>query len=123
MGSKMTAMTSASDQPAAQPRRRGPGRPFQKGVSQTHKFAQTRSTMEAEVIRDLEAGGMTVSSADRLLVQRYVEFLRSKSHSDTNTALKIREALVQKYTGKQAPNMSAFEKYVAGLKVNKDEPK
>jgi hypothetical protein len=79
--------------------------------------------MEAEVIRDLEAGGMTVSSADRLLVQRYVEFLRSKSHSDTNTALKIREALVQKYTGKQAPNMSAFEKYVAGLKVNKDEPK
>jgi len=109
-------MTPANDQPRNQPRRRGRGRPFEKGVSQTHKFAQTRSQMEAEVIADLEEGGRTVSSADRLLVQRYVELLRSRNHSDTNTALKIREALVEKYARNQ-PSMT-LERYAA-LKAEK----
>ena len=47
----------------------------------------TRRQMEAEVIADLEADGRKVTSADRLLVERYVQLLRSRSHSDTNTAL------------------------------------
>jgi hypothetical protein len=111
------AMTTANDVPANQPRRRGPGRPFEKGVSQTHLFAQTRSQMEAEVISDLEAGGRKVSSADRLLVQRYVQLLRSKSHSDVNTALKVFTTLTSKYAGKDAPNTSAFDKYVAALQA------
>jgi hypothetical protein len=57
--------------------------------------------MESEVIADLEQDGRSVSSADRLLVRRYVELLRSRDHSDTNTALKIRAALFSKYAGKR----------------------
>src|SRR6516162_8145862 len=117
MGSKMSVMATASNQPTGQPRRRGRGRPFPRGESQTHKFAQTRSAMEAEVIADLEEGGRKVSSADLLFVQRYAEFLRSKSHSDTNTALKIREALVEKYARNQ-PGMT-LERYAA-LQAKKD---
>jgi len=113
----MIVTASANDQRTSQPRRRGPGRPFPRGESQTHKFAQARSEMEREVIADLEEGGRKVSSADRLLVQRYVEFLRSKSHSDTNTALKIREALVEKYARNQ-PGMT-LERYAA-LQAKKD---
>ena len=110
-------MATASNQPTGQPRRRGRGRPFPRGESQTHKFAQTRSAMEAEVIADLEEGGRKVSSADRLLVQRYVQLLRSKSHSDVNTALKVFTTLTSKYAGKDAPNTSAFDKYVAALQA------
>ena len=109
----MSVMATASNQPIAQPRRRGRGRPFERGVSQSAKFAQTRSQMESEVIRDLEEGGRKVTSADRLLVQRYVELLRSKDHSDTNTALKIREALVEKYCANQAG--MTLEKYASIL--------
>jgi hypothetical protein len=54
-----------------------------------------------------------VTSADRLLVQRYVELLRSRSHSDTNTALKVWQALCAKYAGRRQPNMTLFDRYVA----------
>jgi hypothetical protein len=111
-------MTSATapviSQPTAQPkRRRGPGRPFPKGVSQSVQFMVTRRQMESEVIADLEHDGRKVTSADRLLVQRYVELLRSRSHSDTNTALKVWQALCAKYAGKRQANMTAFDRYVA----------
>jgi hypothetical protein len=100
-------------QPSAQPkRRRGPGRPFPKGVSQSGLFLATRQQMLAEVITDLERDGKKVTSADRLLAQRYVELLRSRSHSDTNTALKIRQALYEKYAAKHAGEMT-LEKYAA----------
>jgi hypothetical protein len=46
------------------------------------------------------------------LAQRYVELLRSKDHSDTNTALKIRQALYDKYAAKHAGEMT-LEKYAA----------
>jgi hypothetical protein len=118
-GSKMTVMASANEQPANQPRRRGRGRPFERGISQSALYAQTRSAMEAEVIRDLEAGGMKVSSADKLLVARYVQLLRSKNHSDINTALKVFTTLTGKYAGKQSPNTTAFDKYVANLQAEK----
>jgi hypothetical protein len=106
-------MTQPSDQPA---RRRGPGKPFPKGVSQTALFTTTRKQMEAEVVADLEADGRKVSSADRLLVRRYVEMIRSRSHSDINTALKILLALQSKYSGKRAPDLTAFDRYIAEKK-------
>jgi hypothetical protein len=117
-------MATANDQPANQPaRRRGPGRPFERGVSQSARFNQTRQQMQGEVIRDLEeASGRPVSSADRLLVARYVELLRSKSHSDVNTAMKVWAALTSKYSGKGPQNVSAFDRYVADLQA-KDAPK
>ena len=115
-----SATSPAANQPDGQQRKRVYGRPFEKGVSQTHKFAQTRSQMEAEVIADLEAGGRKVSSADKLLVQRYVQLLRSRSHSDVNTALKVFMTLTGKYTGKGASNLTAFDKYVAELSAKKD---
>ena len=108
----MSVMATASNQPTDQPtRRRGPGRPFEKGVSQTAKFAATREQMESEFIHDLEEGGREVTKADRLLVSRYIQFLRSKRNSDLNTALKIREALVEKYARNQ-PGMT-LERYAA----------
>jgi len=114
----MSVMASAIDQPTGQPtRRRGPGRPFQKGVSQSAKFAATREQMEREFIADLEEYGRKVSSADRLLVARYIVLLRSRSHSDTNTALKVRESLITKYCTNQ-PGMT-LEKYAA-LQAAKD---
>jgi hypothetical protein len=117
-GSKMSDSATASDQPGNQPaRRRGPGRPFPKGVSQTSLFAATRAQMLDEVIADLEEAGRKVTSADRLLAQRYVELLRSRDHSDTNTALKIRQALVDKYA-RNRPGMT-LERYAA-LQANKD---
>ena len=117
-GSNMSATTSVTIQPSEQPRRRrGPGRPFPKGVSQSVQFMATRRQMESEVIADLEQDGLKVTSADRLLVQRYVELLRSRSHSDTNTALKVWQALAAKYAGKDAPGMTAFDKYVAELQT------
>src|SRR5262249_26227931 len=97
MVANSSAATSAMTHQDGQQRKRVYGRPFEKGVSQTHKFAQTRSQMEAEVIADLEAGGRKVTSADKLLVARYVELIRSRSHSDTNTALKVWSALAAKY--------------------------
>src|SRR5262249_45490040 len=108
----MSVMDSAILQPSEQPkRRRGPGRPFPKGVSQSIQFMATRRQMEAEVIADLEADGRKVTTADRLLVQRYVELLRSRSHSDTNTALKVWTALTAKYAGKR-PGLT-LEAYAA----------
>jgi hypothetical protein len=95
------------------------GRPFPKGVSQTHQFAATRRQMEAETVADLEADGRKVSSADKLLVARYVELLRSRSHSSVNTALKIWVALAAKYAGERAPNMSAFDKYIQEKQAQK----
>src|SRR5215467_5682560 len=109
----MSVMDSAILQPNEQPkRRRGPGRPFPKGVSQSIQFMATRRQMEAEVIADLEQDGRKVTSADRLLVQRYVELLRSRSHSDTNTASKVWQALCAKYAGQRAPDLTAFDKYI-----------
>ena len=93
----MSVTISANVQPTAQPRRRGPGRPFEKGVSQTAKFALTRAQMEAEVVGDLER-------------------VRSRSHSDTNTALKVWAALAAKYTGERAPDLTAFDRYIAEKK-------
>ena len=116
---KMTAMPTAAGQQPPQQRKRIVGRPFERGVNQRAKFAQTRSDMEREVIRDLEAGGMKVSSADKLLVARYVQLLRSKNHSDINTALKVFTTLTGKYAGKQSPNTTAFDKYVANLQAEK----
>ena len=55
-----SAMASASDQHDDQHKRRVFGRPFEKGVSQTAKFAKTRRQMQDEVIADLEAGGRKV---------------------------------------------------------------
>ena len=106
----MTAVSIAGPHQPGQQKR---GRPFEKGVSQKALFAKTRSAMESEVIADLEADGRKVTSADRLLVQRYVELLRSRSHSDTNTALKVWQALCAKYAGERQPNMTAFDRYVA----------
>jgi hypothetical protein len=99
-----------------QRKRRVYGRPFEKGVSQTAKFALTRAQMLSEVIADLERDGRTVTSADRLLVARYVELIRSRSHSDTNTALKVLSALTAKYAGQRQPNMTAFDRYLAEKK-------
>jgi len=113
----MSATASVTVQPSGQPkRRRGPGRPFPKGVSQSDQFMATRRQMEAEVIADLEADGRKVTSADRLLVQRYVQLLRSRSHSDTNTALKVWAALAAKYAGERAPDLTAFDRYIAEKK-------
>jgi len=110
----MTSATpSATAQHDAQHKRRVYGRPFPKGVSQSIQFMATRRQMEAEVIADLEQDGRKVTSADRLLVQRYVELLRSRSHSDTNTALKVWQALCAKYTGQRQPNTTLFDRYVA----------
>jgi hypothetical protein len=69
--------------------------------------------MEAEVVADLECGGRKVSSADRLLVQRYVELIRSRSHSDTNTALKIYQTLGAKYTRETAIAGNDLDLYLA----------
>src|SRR6516165_863289 len=107
----MTAAFIAAPHQGGQQQKRG--RPFEKGVSQKALFAQTRRQMESEVIADLEQDGRKVTSADRLLVQRYVELLRSRSHSDTNTALKVWQALCAKYAGQRQPNMTAFDRYVA----------
>jgi|SRR6516162_9220832 hypothetical protein len=96
------------------------GRPFEKGVSQTAKFTATRRQMLDEVIADLERGGRKVSSADKLLVARYVELLRSKSHSHVNSAMKVYAVLTAKYSGKDASAMTAFDKYVAELSAKKD---
>jgi hypothetical protein len=115
---KMTSATpSATGQQDEQPKRRVYGRPFPKGVSQSHQFMATRKQMEAEVIADLERDGRKVTSADRLLVARYVELLRSRSHSDTNTALKVWTALAEKYATQQ-PGMT-LERYAA-LHARKD---
>jgi hypothetical protein len=108
------------DQQDDQQRKRVYGRPFEKGVSQTNRFRATRQQMLNEVIADLEAGGRKVTSADKLLVARYVELIRSRSHSDTNTALKVWSALAAKYAGKDAPNTTAFDRYVAELSAKKD---
>ena len=118
----MSATAPTIIQPTAQPKRRGPGRPFPKGVSQSGLFMTTRRQMIDEVIADLEQGSRTVTSADRLLVLRYVELIRSRSHSDTNTALKIWQALAAKYAGKGQAGMSAFDKYVQELQ-DKAAPK
>ena len=115
----MTATAPAMAQQDDQQRKRVYGRPFEKGVSQTHKHAQTRAQMLDEVVADLEAGGRKVSSADQLLVARYVELLRSRSHSDTNTALKVLDALSSKYIKNQPANMTAFDRYVQELQVKK----
>jgi hypothetical protein len=113
-------MNPANDSPVGRPRRRGPGKPFPKGENQAAKYAATRLRIMDEVIADLEAGGRKVTSADKLLVARYVELIRSRSHSDTNTALKVWSALAAKYAGKDAPNMTAFDRYVAELSAKKD---
>jgi hypothetical protein len=115
----MTAAAIAGPHQAGQQKR---GRPFERGVSQKALFAQSRRQMVDEVIADLEAGGRKVSSADRLLVQRYVELIRSRSHSDTNTALKVWSALAAKYAGKGQAGMTAFDKYVLEMK-DKAAPK
>jgi hypothetical protein len=39
-----------------------------------------------------------------------------KLHSDTNTALKVWQALCAKYAGKRQANMTAFDRYVAEKK-------
>src|SRR5262245_50333634 len=110
----MSAAVSAMDQQDDQQRKqRVYGRPFPKGVSQSVQFMATRRQMESEVIADLEQDGRKVTSADRLLVQRYVELLRSRSHSDTNTALKVWQALCAKYAGQRQPNTTLFDRYVA----------
>jgi hypothetical protein len=90
------------EQGEQQKRRRVYGRPFPKGVSQSAQFMATRREMETEVVADLERDGRKVSAADRLLVQRYVDLLRSRSHSDTNTALKVWQALRDKYAKHQS---------------------
>jgi hypothetical protein len=70
--------------------------------------------MMDEFIRDLEqAGGRKVSEADRILVERYVALIRSKSSPSLNTALKIRECLVEKYCANQAG--MTLEKYASIL--------
>src|SRR5215472_6813066 len=107
----MSATAPAMAQQDEQPKRTY-GRPFEKGVSQTAKFTITRRQMEAEVIADLERDGRKVTSADRLLVQRYVELIRSRSHSDTNTALKVWAALAEKYAGQRQSNTTLFDRYV-----------
>jgi hypothetical protein len=113
-GSKnMSATAPAMAQQDEQPKRRVYGRPFPKGVSQTAQFTATRRQMEAETVADLERDGRKVSSADKLLVARYVELLRSRSHSSVNTALKIWVALAEKYAGQRQPNMTAFDRYLA----------
>jgi hypothetical protein len=111
----MTAMTTASDSPIGRPtRRRGPGKPFQKGENQAAKYAAVRQRMMDEFIADLEsAGGRKVSEADRILVERYVALIKSKSSPSLNTALKIRETLTSKYCT-NAPGMT-LEKYAAVL--------
>jgi len=109
-------MMTANDVPTNQPRRRGPGRPFPKGVSQTALFTATRDQMEREFIADLEEAGREVSKADRLLVSRYIHFIRSRKNSDLNTAMKIREALIEKYARNQ-PGMT-LAKY-AGILAKK----
>ena len=109
----MSVTPSATDQQDDQHKRRVYGRPFPKGVSQSIQFMATRRQMEAEVIADLEADGRKVTSADRLLVERYVQLLRSRSHSDTNTALKVWTALAAKYAGQRQPNTTLFDRYVA----------
>jgi len=114
----VSATAPAKDQQDDQRPKRVYGRPFEKGVSQTHKFAQTRSQMESEVIADLESAGKTVTSADRLLVARYVELLRSRSHSDTNTALKILAVLAVKYSNKHSG--MTLERYATILQARKD---
>ena len=83
----------------------------------------TRKKMQDEVVADLERNGATVSSADRLLVQRYVQMIRSKNHSDVNTGLKILAALTAKYASGKQPNMTAFDKYIRELQAEKDAPK
>ena len=111
-------MAPASDQHDDQQRkRRVVGKPFERGVSQTHKFTRSRLEMESEFVRDLEEGGKQVTKADRLLVERYIQFLRSRKNSDLNTALKIREALVEKYSSKQGG--MTLERYAA-LQARKD---
>jgi hypothetical protein len=113
----MSAAISAMDE---QRKQRVYGRPFPKGVAQSELFLTTRRQMEAETIADLERDGRKVSSADKLLVQKYVQLLRSKNHSSVNTALKVWMALAEKYSGKGQPVMSAFDKYVAELAAKKD---
>jgi hypothetical protein len=110
----MTAATIAAPDEAGQ--RKPRGRPFERGVSQKALFAQSRAQMVAEVTADLERDGRKVTSADRLLVARYVELIRSKSHSSTNSALKIWQVLADKYTGEDKPNASAFDRYLAAKK-------
>ena len=78
----------------------------------------TRRQMESEVIADLEQDGRKVTTADRLLVQRYVELLRSRSHSDTNTALKVWQALCAKYAGQRSGTEMTLQRYAA-LKAQK----
>jgi hypothetical protein len=112
----MSATAPATAHQDEQHKRRVYGRPFPKGVSQSDQFMATRRQMEAEVIADLEADGRKVTSADRLLVQRYVQLLRSRSHSDTNTALKVWAALATKYAGRRAPDLTAFDRYIAEKK-------
>ena len=112
----MSAAAPATAQQREQQKRRVYGRPFPKGVSQSNQFMATRRQMENEVVADLEADGKKVTTADRLLVQRYVQMLRSKSHSDINTGLKIWHALASKYAGSRAPDMTAFDRYIAEKK-------
>src|SRR5262245_65548330 len=118
MSAAVSAMGQQDDQ---QRKQRVYGRPFERGVSQTALFSATRKQMLDEVIADLETGGRKVTSADRLLVQRYVELLRSKSHSGANTAIKIWHALAAKYTGKEPAGLTAFDKYVAELSAKKGQ--
>jgi hypothetical protein len=113
----MSAAASAMTQQDDQHRKRVVGKPFEKGVSQSALFAATRDQMEREFIADLEEAGREVSKADRLLVSRYIQFIRSRKNSDLNTAMKIREALIEKYARNQ-PGMT-LAKY-ADMLAKKD---
>jgi len=115
-----SVMTTEKDAKTGAERRLANLRPFEKGVSQTHKFAQARERMLAEFIRDLERAGERVSEADRLLAERYVRLIKSKSSPQLNTALKIREVLIERYSGNKASAMTAFDRYVAELSAKKD---
>jgi hypothetical protein len=123
MGFRMTPAISATGSATGRQKRRVYGRPFPKGVAQSEVYVATRKKMQDEVVADLERNGATVSSADRLLVQRYVQMIRSKNHSDVNTGLKILAALTAKYASGKQPNMTAFDKYIRELRAEKDAPK
>jgi hypothetical protein len=87
-------------------------RPWQKGQSGNPDGRPSNSKLQAEIITDLERDGRKVTPADKLLVQRYVELLRSRSHSDTNTALKIWQALADKYAVGKRDEMT-LQRYAA----------
>jgi hypothetical protein len=120
-GYSVTAAISATGPATVRQKRRVYGRPFPKGVAQSEVYVATRKKMQDEVVADLERNGATVSSADKLLVSKYVQMIRSKSHSQVNTGLKILAALTAKYAGGKQPNMTLFDKYLSQRRAGEPE--